>query len=132
MTTYKVSVQRKATGKSCHSGGINVAYSIDGEVCKELHVTSGQTYTFEVDKTGEGHGFYFTTDQTGGHGNGDIDGDPKSLMNGKPPVHEGTFQFTIPTNIHQFYYQCSIHPYMGGKVIVEKPSHMDTNTYYYN
>lgn len=83
---------------------------INGLQQPRLVLTVGKKYQFNV--VACGHPFYFTTDSTGGHGN---------VGNVSPVVPSDyyVFTYTIDKNLPEnFYYQCSLHPGMGGQVLI--------------
>ena len=90
-------------------GNPNVFY-IDGVEAKELFLTKGITYSFNV--LTPAHPFQISTDLTGGNAN-------FLVSNGQTgaPSQNGTVTFT-PNNSHPslLYYPCQFHAFMGYKV----------------
>ena len=123
INTLLVTVGPKSKNRIFFNQGSKFGYIIDGVPGKELHVLRGATYQFKIDSIG--HPFYFTTDPSGGGGDY-----PKSLMGHLggstqkvEPTDKGSIIFTFHTDLpKQFYYQCGIHPKMGGKVVIEETS----------
>ncbi len=112
MTTVKVTVAKKKSGHPYYQDGSGISYVFNNQEGMTLKLVKGKTYIFDVRTPG--HPFYFTTDSVG------ADGDKGSLMGpGETVTDEGITKFKVrdglPTN---FYYQCQIHPKMGGKVIL--------------
>jgi SprB repeat len=90
-------------------GNPNVFY-IDGGEAKELYLTRGITYSFNV--LTPAHPFQISTDLTGGNAN-------FLVSNGQTgaPSQNGVVTFT-PNSGHPalLYYPCQFHPFMGYKV----------------
>lgn len=90
-------------------GNPNVFY-IDGSEAKELYLTRGITYSFNV--LTPAHPFQISTDLTGGNAN-------FIVSNGQTgaPSQNGTVNFT-PNSSHPslLYYPCQFHTFMGYRV----------------
>ena len=72
---------------------------------------AGKTYTFSVNTPG--HPFYFSTSAVGNNNA------TENIGVAGTPIENGTFTFRVPKNLPQpLYYQCAIHEYMGGKVVL--------------
>lgn len=73
-----------------------------------LTLTPGAEYIFDINTPG--HPFYFTLSEQGGS-------EDKDPLPGFDPTEKGTVSFVMPDDYPpDFYYQCKIHAYMGGKV----------------
>ena len=103
---------RVAPKKSDHptfNKGAKLAYTFDGKEGLILKLVRRKIYKFNVDTVG--HPFYFTTDSMGSHGNNE------SLMGNEPVTDKGITTFYVRSDLpKKFYYQCQIHPNMGGDV----------------
>ncbi len=105
--------------------GYPAGYTIDGVEGKTLTLARGETYLFDV-QVPDIHPFYFTQSAAGGFSpeTGLLSLDevaPRSL--GPAPVTNETIRFTVSEDApNTFFYQCAIHKYMGGKVVVVERS----------
>nr|QBK91165.1 MAG: beta-sandwich protein [Pithovirus LCPAC202] len=111
-----VKVSEKSPSHPFYGQGSKMGYTINGHSGPTLNLKRGITVTFDIDT--RGHPFYFTTNSTGGKGF------PGSIMGNISPVEVGKMTITIdsrfPSNL-QIYYQCGVHPKMGGYVIIKEP-----------
>lgn len=106
--TFKVTVGTKTPAHMFYGKGKERGFSVDGEESKELVLTRGVTYAFDV-KTDIAHDFYLSTDEVGW---------------GAGTVTEGVVgQFTYDGKVafspgqqtpSRMFYQCRNHQYMGG------------------
>ena len=113
-----VEVDKKTEEHPFFKEGSKMGYTIDGVIGKTLILERGKIYQFNVNT--KGHPFYFTNDITGGkdaYGNISYPG----YINGQStPVDIGILNFHVPYDAPSiFYYQCGIHPKMGGFVIIQ-------------
>lgn len=110
MNTFNVTVVQKTRNHPFFGQGSPFGFAINGSEGMKLSLIRGQTYTFNVNAPG--HGFYFTTSDTGGQGA------PGSLLaSNQQPVDQGQLVFTVRPDLpNNFFYQCDIHPKMGGPV----------------
>ncbi|HKR04466.1 MAG TPA: T9SS type A sorting domain-containing protein [Bacteroidia bacterium] len=109
--------------------GVGLAYYMDGMEAKELYLTKGITYSFNV--FSPGHPWHISTDFIGGNSS-------NLVTNGQSgaPNDNGTVTFT-PNSAHPslLYYDCAAHIYMGGNInivdgyCVEDPSGLGAGTY---
>ena len=117
MSKIIVTAQEKTESHPYFGKGSKIGYVIDGEEGKELSLVRGNKYKFVV--KAPGHPLYFSTSAKGGKGA------PRCIKQANKcmePVDDDTFLFTVDDSLpNTFYYCCSLHEYMGGKVnIVEK------------
>lgn len=85
---------------------------INGWERPRLILTCGKKYQFNVNT--HGHPFYFTTNKDGGTG------DVNNITAVKPSDYY-VYTYTMNPGVPgEFYYQCTLHPGMGGKVVVRK------------
>lgn len=120
----QVTVAPKQPNHPYYNKGSKFSYVFDGDEGKTLKLARGRTYVFNVNTVG--HPLFFTASSVGGSDEG-------NLMNiDEPATDKGVTKFKVrddlPTN---FYYQCQIHPYMGGRVIIvdkEEESNLKHNT----
>ena len=116
--TFHVTVGKKTKDHPFWNSGFSFGYIIDGKMGKKLELTRGKTYKFIINSIG--HPFYLTTDSTGGSGF------PGSLMNigGSKaiPTDKGIIIYSVHPNFpSNAFYQCGIHPKMGGFIEVKGP-----------
>lgn len=97
--------------------GSNLGYVIVGAgQGATLYLRRGQCYTLDVmtlsPLDGAPHPLYFTTSPKGGAG-------APGFLPLLTPTSVGTHAVCIPWNApSRFYYQCALHEYMGGAVVV--------------
>lgn len=109
--SFYVTVGPKSRRHPFYGQGSELGYEINGVSGAPLYLKKGKTYTFHIDAAG--HPFYFTTSDTGGTGQ------PTGNLNGSP-VMRGTLIFHVGNNLpSRFYYQCMLHPKMGGYVYIQ-------------
>lgn len=83
---------------------------INGWQQPRLFLVKGQNYSFNINTYQ--HPFFLTTDPEGGNGE-------QGNLTGVPSNGYDKRTISIPCNsIEKFYYQCSLHPGMGGEIIV--------------
>jgi len=109
--------------------GVGLAYYLDGVEAKELNLTKGITYDFNV--FSPGHPWHISTDYIGGNSS-------NLVTNGQSgaPNDNGTVSFT-PNSAHPslLYYDCAVHIYMGGNInivdgyCIEDPSGLAPGVY---
>jgi hypothetical protein len=108
-SSFNVTVSPKTPEHPFYNQGSNLGYVINGTQGSTLNLKPNQQYIFNVNTPG--HPFYFTTSEFGG-----------ATFPGRIPNTPSTEQGTIildTTNLPpEFYYQCGIHPYMGGKIVL--------------
>jgi hypothetical protein len=87
-----------------------MVFWINGWQQPRLFLVKGKNYSLNINTYG--HPFYLTTDPHGGNG------EVNNLI-GVPASAYDKRTITIPCNsIDKFYYQCTLHPGMGGEVVV--------------
>ena len=86
---------------------------INGWERPRLVLTRGKKYQINIVTCG--HPFFFTKDSTGGHGI------VESVTNIPPTGYFVTTFNVTPDLPKEFYYQCTLHPGMGGKVLIRDP-----------
>lgn len=86
-----------------------LVYWINGWERPRLNLTRGRKYQLNVVTVG--HPFYFTTDPQGGNGN-------KDNITQVQPSDYYVSTYTMSGTPDHFYYQCALHPGMGGEVII--------------
>lgn len=108
--TFAVTVGPKAVTHPLFGQGNASTFVIDGVGGKELFLTKGITYSFNV--LAPAHPFHISTDLAGGN----ITNIVSSGQTGAP-TQSGTVNFT-PNNSHPslLYYPCQFHTFMGYKV----------------
>ncbi len=108
--TFLVTADMKTAAHPYFGKGKELGFVVDGVPGKELALTRGVTYTFEVD-TGIQHDFYFTTSAVGWGGGTVTDGVKGQF------IYRGVATFTpsdkTPDTV---FYQCRNHKFMGGKL----------------
>lgn len=111
-----VKVSEKLSSHPFYGQGSKMGYTINGHSGPTLNLKRGTTVIFDIDT--KDHPFYFTTDSTGGKGF------PGSIMGKTLAVEVGKMTITVdgrfPSN-QQIYYQCGVHPKMGGYVMITEP-----------
>lgn len=102
---------------------IGVAYAIDGEVGKVITLEIGKRYEFVLQESvrsgpnGAEHPFYVGTTAEGQGGDEFSDG----VENAK--ASSGSVFFTPPEGApDSLFYQCDLHVYMGGKMMIADSS----------
>lgn len=111
--SFNITVSAKPSNHPFAGRGSQYCYYVDGVPGKQLDLAPGTSYEFHIDTPG--HPFYFTTSESGGS-------EDKQALPGFTPTDRGTVKFTMPDSYpNKFYYQCRIHPYMGG--VVNKSHH---------
>lgn len=117
--TFVVTAVEKSKAHPYFGAGHAVGFSVNGEPGKDLVLTRGEAYTFDVD-TGVQHDFYFSTNPMG-WGAGTVTDGIEGQFTYKGEV---TFK-PSSTTPNVLYYECRNHKYMGGKIYVvnkgEKP-----------
>ena len=112
-----VRVAEKKPDHPFYGQGSKFGYTINGHSGATLKLRRGATYNFDIDT--KDHPFYFTTDSTGGTEF------PGSIMGDTLPVEVGKMTISIdnrfPSSSQQIYYQCGVHPKMGGHVTIIEP-----------
>lgn len=103
-------------GTHPHFGqGSPVGFQVDGVQGRELVLTRGRTYRFDVD-TGVQHDFYLSTDPAGWGVGTLVEGVEGNF------IYKGVVSFTPGAQTpDEVYYQCRNHPYMGGTIHVVDP-----------
>lgn len=98
------------------------AYVMNGVNNASIYVVSGDTYKFQVSATG--NPFYIKTQPSIGTGNAYNNG---VTNNG---TDTGLISWTVPVDAPNIlYYQCSLHPQMGGVINVVPPGTPADSTY---
>lgn len=91
--------------------GKKMVFWINGWERPRLVLTAGKSYQLNVVTCG--FPFYFTSDPKGGQGN---KGNITSVVPSDYYISTYTMNVGVP---QEFFYQCSLYPDMGGKVIVK-------------
>lgn len=108
---FNVTVGPKSKDHPFFGQGSSQGFIINGKSGAPLYLKRGKSYTFNINTPG--HPFYFTTSETGGSG------EPHGNLNGNP-VMKGKMTLTVNNNLtSKFYYQCMLHPKMGGYVYIQ-------------
>ncbi len=115
--TFNISVVRKNKNHPSFDKGSDLGYLVNGVHGRSLRLMACKTYKFNVDAPG--HPFYITTSPIGSD-------DSQSMVNiVGTPIENGTFTLTISKDLPQpLYYQCAVHKYMGGRIIL---THSDSD-----
>ena len=115
--TFVVKVATKTSAHPEFGKGSELGYTIDGVEGATLSLLPGQTYRFnQADATNSTHPLRLYKGRT------KIGAYLRDVTSfGTPGMHGAFTQVTIPlTDPHTpLYYQCSVHPFMGGKINVE-------------
>ncbi|HHM05835.1 MAG TPA: hypothetical protein ENJ19_08830 [Gammaproteobacteria bacterium] len=110
--TFTVKAGRKDASHPFYQRGSELGFIVDGAQGKELVLTRGVSYAFNVD-TGVQHDFYFSTAPVG-RGAGTVTQGVEGQF-----TYQGEVDFTpgdeTPATV---YYACRNHKYMGGKIHV--------------
>ncbi len=110
--TFLVTSEPKDKTHPFYGRGLDTGFVVNGEQGREIAVTRGETYKFEVD-TGVKHDFYLSTSPQG-WGSGTYTDGVKGQF-----IFEGEVTFTPNESTPDLlYYQCRNHKYMGGKIYV--------------
>ena len=110
--TFLVTSELKDKTHPYYGQGLDTGFVVNGEQGREIAVTRGETYKFEVD-TGVKHDFYLSTSPQG-WGSGTYTDGVKGQF-----IFEGEVTFTPTESTPDLlYYQCRNHKYMGGKIYV--------------
>lgn len=110
--------------KNGKTTNVDQAIAIDGVLGKELHLTRGNLYKFNISQSllGSTYSFYFTADVQGGPVGEAADSptyDPVKLPGTPDPVSNGTVFLKADASLPKmFYYQCREQRCMGGVVFV--------------
>jgi len=107
-----VTAAQKDKSHPYFGAGHALGFLVNGEPGKDLVLTRGETYTFDVD-TGVQHDFYFSTNPMG-WGAGTVTDGIEGQFTYKGQV---TFK-PSSTTPDVLYYECRNHKYMGGKIYV--------------
>lgn len=110
--TFMVTAAAKTANHPFYGQGSNLGFSINGQPGKEVVLTRGGKYIFNVD-TGVQHDFYFTT-VAAGWGAGTFTEGVEGQFTYKGEV---TFEPKTATP-SALYYACRNHKFMGGKIYV--------------
>lgn len=113
---YTIRVAEKTKDHPFHGKGSKFGYTVNGKSGGAITLTRGTTYTFDI--SANGHPFYFTTSDTGAVGF------PGSVMGDVIPIEVGKMVIKVDDRFpkgQQIYYQCGVHPKMGGFVAIEEP-----------
>ena len=113
---FNVKVTTKTAAHPKFGTGSEKGYTIDGVEGDTLTLLPGQTYRFnQFDATNQGHPlrFYKKASKIGSY-------QTNVTAFGTPGIHGAFTQITIPLSdpLTPIYYQCSVHPYMGGQINV--------------
>lgn len=114
---FTVTVGLKPNDHPFYEKGSKYCFYINNTPAYQLNLIPGTNYTFNINTPG--HPFYFTTSEIGGSEDKNILGqggfNPSDQF---PPTDKGIVKFIMSGEYPQsFYYQCKIHPYMGGVAI---------------
>lgn len=110
--TFNVTADEKNQNHPFFGKGHKAGFLVNGEPGKELVLTRGETYKFNVD-TGVQHDFYFSSSPVG-WGSGTVTEGVKGQF-----TYQGTVTFTPATTTPSLvYYQCRNHKSMGGRIYV--------------
>jgi hypothetical protein len=122
---FQVTLAAKSTSHPSYGIGGASGFVIDGVEAPSLNLTRGRTYVFEKSWTGTAmHPLYFTTVPAGA-GPGQIT-DLVEFNSRDYGQGTGIITFTPGYGLPDVvYYQCALHPNMGGKIYLE----LDTVNY---
>ena len=110
--TFRVTVGDKTEEHPFYGRGSKMGFAVDGVFGKELVLTRGVTYIFDVD-TNIQHDFYFTAEPRGKGAGTLTDGIIGQF------VYKAKVAFTPgPRTPDRVYYACRNHEYMGGLIHV--------------
>ena len=105
----RIGVAEKTRAHPLFGRGSPMGYVVNGREGATIRMKRGQTHRFSVDAIG--HPFYFTRDPIGGRAT-----DENLTLEAIDAVRT-TFEFeAIGALPASFYYQCHVHPSMGGRV----------------
>lgn len=110
--TFIVTAAQKDKSHPYFGAGHALGFFVNGEPGKDLVLTRGESYIFDVD-TGVQHDFYFSTNPMG-WGAGTVTDGIEGQFTYKGEV---TFK-PSSTTPDVLYYECRNHKYMGGKIYV--------------
>jgi hypothetical protein len=109
---FAVSTGEKTMDNPFYGRGNKMGFAVDGVFSKELVLTRGATYIFDVD-TNVQHDFYFSTVEQG-WGSGTV---TEGIIG--QFIYKGRVSFTPSRNTPaRVYYACRNHKYMGGLIHV--------------
>src|SRR6056297_1331001 len=111
---FNVTVVRKTSEHIFYNKGSKLGYLINTQQAPTIYLKAYQTYTFNINTAG--HPFYFTTSETGAQ---DATGNvlnqtSKIITKGSITINPSEDFNNVP-----LYYQCTIHPNMGGRVVIQ-------------
>lgn len=110
--TFIVTAAPKDNSHPYFGAGHTFGFVVNGEPGRDLVLTRGETYTFDVD-TGVQHDFYFSTSPMGWGAGTVTEGiQGQFTYKGEVTIKPGA---TTPNVI---YYECRNHKYMGGRIYV--------------
>lgn len=117
-TTFNVTVANKTAAHPLFGEGHNEGYLVDGAEGKEVVLMRGTTYTFQMVNVPDLHPFYISTSASGGGAGTYSDGVTNNNVTGNSAL---TFTPTASAP-ELLYYQCSFHPSMGGRIVIQGSS----------
>jgi hypothetical protein len=109
---FNVNVSKKTNNHMFYNRGSKLGYKINEIQGATILLDWDETYTFNINSLG--HPFYFTTSEIG---NNNFIGNV--MINSNQITDMGVIEITPHNDFFEKpdYYQCGIHPYMGGKVV---------------
>lgn len=112
--TFTVTVEDKTEEHPRFGEGSEAGFVIDGEQGKELTLTRGTLYRFEMDNTPSTHPFYLSMSEVGAGA-----GEYTNGVSGNFASGNETLTFTPNADTPDtIYYQCANHSYMGWRINV--------------
>jgi glucose/arabinose dehydrogenase len=116
-TTFTVTVGDKTESSPNPGGPIPAAYYVDDVEGRELHLTRGVTYTFQMDGVPGMHPFYISTSAAGGG----VDVVDEGVTNNFATGNEALTFTPGAATPDLVYYQCGSHTLMGWRLYVTDP-----------
>ena len=123
-TTFTVTVAPKTQAHPEFGEGWTEGYVIDGVEGKEVVLTRGTTYTFQMSSVPEMHPFYITTSPSGASQTPYTEGVTGNMATGNSVV---TFTPSASTP-DLLYYQCGFHTNMGWRIVVQSAAGVDATS----
>lgn len=113
--TFTVTVAQKSEDHPYYQQGWGEAYVISGVQGRELTLTRGETYSFQMQNVPAIHPFYITTSPAGGPGAAAY----SEGVTNNDATGNAILTFTPDENTPDtLYYQCHAHEYMGYRIII--------------
>ncbi len=119
-TKFNLTIEKKTDEHPYFGKGSENGYAVNGTQGKTLLLKRGKKYTFQMKSVPETHPFYLATDtELGRVGEGE-DAYFGDEVDGQFSVGTETLVFEPNDETPDtLYYQCGVHPYMGGKIEIK-------------